>query len=452
MNYKLSDILRAQEILSSIDKEQLSVNLNSDIKEFVEIIEKFNLVDNSDLHNKYHELNSTILYANRLIERLVDILETFENNLSNERKISHQDTLKSTNDIFSYHLVWEKEEEYLWHREQWKVTPAIIDETVSLIGKYINWKYPVVYYEPHTANLLQYLRSGDPFYIVDDMELPYKNILETVPRETAGKLYHYTKSQAQDFLEKDSVGMCVSWQNIPFKKLGEVRKDIELMSAITKPGGYVIFDYVDAGVSSVAKEIEDGKFMFQWRDRILQFLDENNLEILHEVDFIDYSANLLVCQKQGKTPELNISNKLGLVLPDSKSLDRKREEELAENKRLKAARSKIEQDLKRLQERDQLLKDLDKHRSEGKENVIESKLHNAINHLNSMIAAYDDYTHPSVLEALLHVSKLTYNLGRVKDSKNLIKRVERDIAKMSADNFIARKYREWQDFLNNIDT
>jgi len=88
----------------------------------------------------------------------------------------------------------------------------------------------------------------------------------------------------------------------------------------------------------------------------------------------------------------------------------------------------------------------------GQENILELKLQKAINHLNNMIAAYDDYTHPGVLEGLLHVSKITYSLGRIKDSKNLIKRVERDIEKMSADNFIARKYREWQNFLNNIDT
>ena len=99
-----------------------------------------------------------------------------------------------------------------------------------------------------------------------------------------------------------------------------------------------------------------------------------------------------------------------------------------------------------------MLQDLDEKRQLGQENILELKLQKAINHLNNMISAYDDYTHPSVLEGLLHVSKITYSLGRIKDSKNLIKRVQRDIEKMSADNFIAKKYREWQNFLNNIDT
>ena len=253
-------------------------------------------------------------------------------------------------------------------------------------------------------------------------------------------------------LEKASIGVCISWNNFPFITQGNIYKEIQLISELLKPGGYAIFNYADAHSVQGAEFVEKNIVPVIWKERIDRYTQEFDLIEIDTNFYAGYPFTVSVYQKIGKTPELKLINKLGLVLPDQKQLNQKRLEQSEESLKIRAARSKLEQDLKRLQERDQLLRELDEKRQLGKENVLELKLQQALNHLSAMITAYDDYTHPSVLESLLHVSKITYSLGRVKDSKNLIKRVERDIAKMSADNFIARKYREWQDFLNNIDT
>ena len=249
-------------------------------------------------------------------------------------------------------------------------------------------------------------------------------------------------------MEINSAGMCVSWQNIPFKKIGEVRKDIELMARIAAPGGYVVFDYVDANDSASAAAIEQGLFSFQWRERILEFLAENNLEILHEIKFLDYQPVVLFCKKNGELPELNLNNKMGLVLADNAVLEEKRKEENNLRRFYKNITSSLQQDLDALEKRDRLLNNLDQQRQIDTTKINENKLKTALNHLEIVLSQYSS-EHPAVLEALLRLSKLTYSIGRIKDSFNLIKRASKDIEKLDVDNRLYKDYHEWIDFLNN---
>lgn len=378
---------------------------------------------------------------------LNELLEEIQQN----KKQKIQNLLKERSRYVFNHFQWKDENQYFEYTKHWS-NEFIIDEFLGIAGQYISWKHPLAYIEPNTGELTRHIISGDPFYVIDDRELPYNNIVESLPKASQQKIYHYNKKTALNDLEESSIGFCVSWNNFPFKTQGKIFNDMQLMSQLLMPGGYAVFNYADADSIEGAKFVEENEVSLIWKEKINQYAADNQLKEISTHEHANYPFSVAVYQKIGKSVELNITNKLGLVLPDEKQLEQKRLEQAKENLKAKTIRSKLEQDLKRLQERDQLLQELDEKRQLGQENILELKLHKAINHLNNMIAAYDDYTHPSVLEGLLHVSKITYSLGRIKDSKNLIKRVERDIEKMSADNFIAKKYREWQNFLNNIDT
>ena len=393
------------------------------------------------------ESNNIKIYFDGFKNYLDELLEEIQQNKT--QKI--QKLLKERSQYVFNHFQWKNENDYFEYTKHWN-NEFIIDEFLGIAGQYISWKRPLAYIEPNTGELTRHIISGDPFYVIDDRELPYNNIVESLPKASQNKIYHYNKKTALNDLEESSIGFCVSWNNFPFKTQGKIFNDMQLISQLLIPGGYAVFNYANADSIEGAKFVEKNRVSVIWKEKIDQYATDNQLKEITTYEYADYPFSVAVYQKIGKPVELNIVSKLGLVLPDEKQLEQKRLEQANENLKAKATRRKLEQDLKRLQERDQLLQDLDEKRQLGQENILELKLHKAINHLNNMIAAYNDYTHPSVLEGLLHVSKITYSLGRIKDSKNLIKRVERDIEKMSIDNLIAKKYREWQNFLNNIDT
>lgn len=347
---------------------------------------------------------------------------------------------------------WEDDSDYLDYMNNYE-NDFIIDKFLGIAGQYIDWKYPIAYIDPNIGELTRHIISGDPFYVVDDRTLPYDKILESLPIESRRKIHHYKKETADTQLERSSVHLCVSWNNFGSMTPDEIHKDIALMSNLLRPGGYAIFNYADA------RSIEGAKFCcnfhvpVSWKESIDQFANDSQLIEKVTYQFNEYPFSVAVYQKEGKTNELDLANKLALVLPDEVYLEQLRQEESEEYKKQRALIAQREQELKRMHERDKLLRDLDEQRKLGKSNIIESKLKNAINHLSSTLSQSNhDYRQPSVLESILHISKLTYSLGRIKDSRNILKRVAHHIEKMSNKSPIAKKYREWQNFLNNIDT
>lgn len=444
--YKLSKILKAIEQIDSIDKKNLLVSVNDDLKKLIDILTDFEIINNGKVKRDYNLALEKVNQANSAIQEILHLFEQFQDKIITEKKLSHQSLLKEINNK-PYIFEWDLDTDYLNHRRSWKVSAAVIEQTVSLIGKYIDWRFPVAYLEPHTAELTRYLISGDPFYFIDDRSLPYEIMLKSMPVESVNRIYHYKKSDANN-LEPNSVGMCVSWQNIPFKKLGEIRKDINLMTKLAAPGGYLVFDYVDATDSATAQAIENGNYTFQWRGRILEFLQENNLEIIHEIKFLDYSPVLMFCKKPGELPDLNLSNKIGLVLPDHDVLKEKRKAETELRKFYKNITSNLQRDIDAIEQKDRLLNELDQQRQVDLTKITESKLKSAVNHLEVVLGQYSN-EHPAVLEALLRLSKLTYSVGRIKDSHNLVKRASKDIERLDPSNRLYKEFHEWLDFLNN---
>lgn len=447
------------------ENQQLIKNVDDAIEKFTQGITESEVMQQRRFQNavvssivnyfwdtQYNAVNTYLLELQAYINEL----------LPHYQQLKQQETqkiLKDRSQFWATELLQKDDEEYLKYVSdyaQYRSNKFIIKEFLGLVGQYINWKFPIAYIDPNIGELTRHILSGDPFYVIDDRELPYKNLLETLPIASQKKIHHYSKKTAMSHLEEASVGMCVSWNNYPFMTQGKISNDIKMISKILRPGGLFVFNYADAHSVSGAKFIENNNNVpVLWKERLDRFASENKLIEIASHEFERYPFKAAVYRKEGKMPDLNITNKLGLVLPNRAYLKKRKLDETAEAEKAKekSRHGKLQRELKRLQERDRLMSELAKSSQLGKENILELKLKKAINNLNTMIVEHNsDYTHPSVLESLLYVSKITYHLGRVKDSKNLIKRVERDVAKMSGKNLVARKFREWKNFLNNIDT
>jgi hypothetical protein len=402
------------------------------------------------------------IYDNRQISKdklYADLIEmkSFFNRLDKDLEIAKnratsklvKERSRLTLDLFN----WDNDSQYMKYMSHWK-SEFIIDKFLGIAGQYLEWKYPVAYIDPNIGELTKHILSGDPFYVIDDRTMPYDNLLQSLPVESQRKIHRYNKNISDSELEDSSIQVCISWNNFPFMTQGNINKDLILMSKILKPGGYAIFNYADAHSVEGIKFCTGDIVPVCWKQKIDQFARENQLTEKVTYNFKDYPFSVAVYQKEGHTDDINIVNKLGLVLPDPDHLQRlKEEEETKEEIKQRIQKNKHEQNLKRMRERDKQLQDIDTYRKLGDNKVLESKLQSSVNHLNSLLAqSNNDYTQPSALEAVLHISKLTHSLGRIKDSKNILKRVSRNVKNMDKKQLSARKFQEWENFLNNIDT
>lgn len=438
MNYSLSGIIEVQEKIRSSKSSSIDQNINF-------------FISQSNLF-QFEKRGYFKKYEKREIsnEKILQIIIEFDQHLEIERKKLHQQFLKKiNNDLYAFK--WSTEEDYLKHRSCW-FSSELISFVGSLLGKHVDWKYPVIYVEPNSGDLMRVIGAGDPFYIIDDLELPYKEILKKFPLESVNRFLYYTKTQVKEHLVENSAGLVVSWKNFPFMKLGEIKKDLTIMKSLVAPGGIIMFDYVDATSTKGAREIELGKCGFQWKERIHSFLNELELEIIQEIDdHGDYPFNIVFCKNSGTKKEINLNNKIGLVLLQEEVAAEKREHTTELRKYYKSITSEHQRDIERFRKRDQELLELDKQRQKDPTKILKAKLKVALKNLDTQRATYRNNEHPGVLEAVLHVSKLTFQLGRHKDSYNLIKQISKDIRKLELDSRLYQEYADWLDFLNNID-
>lgn len=440
-----------------LDEYFNSFELNLDVlnynytRKFLDKIDVVKTRINDNLSKKVYENSPTVkhkLYADLLG------MKSFFNRLDKTLEIAkNQATHKLVKERSQLIMDWESDSHYLKYMSYLK-NDFIIDKFLGIAGQYLDWKYPVAYIDPNIGELTRHIISGDPFYVIDDRTLPYDNLLQSLPPENRYKIHHYNKKISDSSLEDSSIQVCVSWNNFSSMTQDNIKKDLILMSKILKPGGYAIFNYADAHSKEGAEFCMNYPVPVCWKQKIDQFASENQLTEKVTYNFIAYPFSIAVYQKDGYTDDINVVNKLGVVLPNQDYLQQVREEkETEEELKQRIQKTKEEQDLKRIHERDKLSRDIDIQRKLGNDNILKAKLQSSINHLNTVLAHNNnDYTQSSAIEAVLHISKLTHSIGRIKDSKNILKRVSRDIKNMNKKDLTVRKFLEWENFLNNIDT
>lgn len=463
-NYQ-KDLSNAKQVFSKtlnvkLDEYFNLFELNLDLlnqnytRNFIDKIDIFDNRINGNLSKKIYKNHQTAkhkLHADLL--EMKSFFNLLDKSLEIAKNRATQKLVKERSQLTLNLFNWDNDSQYMEYMSYWK-NEFIIDKFLGIVGQYLDWKYPVAYIDPNIGELTRHMLSGDPFYVIDDRTMPYDNLLQFLPPESQRKIHHYNKKISDSSLEDSSVQVCISWNNFSFMTQGNINKDLILMSKILKPGGYTIFNYADAHSAEGTKFCNDNIVPVCWKQKIDQFARENQLTEKVTYNFKDYPFSVAVYQKEGYTDDINIVNKLGLVLPNPDYLQQlKEDKETEEEIKQRIQKNKQEEDLKRLHERDKLSRDIDIQRKLGNDSILKAKLQSSINHLNSLLAqSNNDYTQPIALEAVLHISKLTYHLGRIKDSKNILKRVSRDIKNMNKKDLTVRKFLEWENFLNNIDT
>lgn len=205
------------------------------------------------------------------------------------------------------------ETDYYRQRQSFTNLPIITDELLGIIGKSVDWKFPVAYVEPNSASLFSALVAGDPFYWIDDYSLPYKNLQKKTNPINYRKILPYTREQAQESIGSGNIGFCVNWNNFFFSPIFEIKKEIKFMSDLVMPGGIVMFDYVDIYTSRGAAAVETYGFVPSDQDLIETICKENNLVLENRIDDEDHISTIVFYRKKGKPPKTNLSGKLGII-------------------------------------------------------------------------------------------------------------------------------------------
>jgi len=262
------------------------------------------------------------------IASFISIMHLLNEFLESEKQFVTHSILKERSKTSGSQFVFDSDEEYYDYMKNWDSDWGV-DKFTGMIGNVTSFKYPIAYFEPNSGEVLRQVISGDPFYVIDNRTYPYIKLLDQLPNASHKKLLLYDKPKAQTHMVPGSVGLCVSWNNFPFYTHGQITKDLSLMCSLLRPGGYALFNYADAHTISGAKFCENNNYPIIWSERMDRLAQENDLELVKK--YVDNSADhsemypFTIClyQKKGEAEDLNLVNKVGLVLPDLAYLKKK---------------------------------------------------------------------------------------------------------------------------------
>jgi hypothetical protein len=267
--------------------------------------------------NYKQEISNSVSEFIAIIHSINDLLET-------EKQFKTHSLLKERSKESGSLFVFTSEEEYYKYMLKWN-SEFGIEKLLGIVGNVTSFKYPTAYFDPNSGEALRSIVSGDPFYVIDDKTYPYIKMLEQVHDASHRKLLLYSKKKAQVEMVPGSIGITISWNNFPFSTHGQISKDLSLMASLLRPGGYALFNYADAYTVAGATFIEENKMPVIWRDRMERIAADNGLELVSRYDDKQHKYPFSIClfRKEGEIPELNLVNKVGLVLPDLNFLKKK---------------------------------------------------------------------------------------------------------------------------------
>lgn len=304
--YKYSEYLEARQKLNELDFSSGEIFKN-EIEKMFSIVESVELVSSKAVRKKLEDVDRILISLSRLIKN-------YNEQVKIDMKPARIDLLKQSNLEFDYIPT---KNELIDKRSRFKTPRYILEDLSGIIGRKVRWEFPVMYYEPNTADITRLIVAGEPFYIVDDYTESTKHVLNHLPPEMKNKVHHYNKADMATLIPDNSVGFVAVWKNFVFKKISVVQKDLELISQKLMPGGHLLFDFNDGETFAGARCSENQMYAFHWRERIEKFLDQCNLELV-EYAKLNCSTGLTVAlvKKKGTLVEINLVNKLGLICVD----------------------------------------------------------------------------------------------------------------------------------------
>lgn len=438
--YLLSEILIAR---AALEAAQSLKPVSVELAPLSDALAGITVYNTGMIRRRVKEINGWTGKINGALLDLENLRVELLENLEAEYQAAHQRLLKEVaagSDRFAV----EDGETYMAARAQWSTSISTLHQIAGIVGKYVEWQYPVLYVEPNTAEVFRVLVAGDPFYVLEDWPEATTALVDTMPTESKHKINVYTRATVAD-LPHASMGLVVSWKNLMFKRVGAFRKDISLMAKRALPGGYVMFDYVDASTVAGARVVEAGLCSFMWRERLLEFLEENNLELVEEHQFVDQPITFVVAKRRGELPNTNLVAKLGLLLMDEDVLAADRELALEINAAYREMTSNLAADLAHNAARDAAYAAEVAARAASRQTIQQVNAARLNTALDNLSRAQKDYPagHTAVLEAVLFASKMCWAMDRKKDAKTLVKRSLRDLHKLDKDEKIVKDFGLW---------
>jgi SAM-dependent methyltransferase len=307
---KLSDLVqfknRLNETLSVYGIQQAIDHLNEDLRNVI----------TGDVEMHHNE------YVQQIMHRLVavrDELEQLQSSLANQTRLANEEIEGMSREFYVRNYDLElaySDAQSIREVRKLYIPERAVDTFITRIGKYVDWKYPMLEMGCRDGDMTKHLVAGDPLYVVDN----FNEFLDVTVNQFNDDYKHRVRPYLIDDetinfdeLPKDQFGFVFSFNYFNYRSMQSIKDYLREIFTLLRPGGVMMFTYNNADLAPAAAYAESYFMSYMPKSVLIPLVRSLGYDIITDFDF-NPAFSWLEIRKPGDLYSIKAHQALARVL------------------------------------------------------------------------------------------------------------------------------------------
>ena len=159
---------------------------------------------------------------------------------------------------------------------------------VTRIGKYVNWKYPILEMGCRDGEMTKHLVAGDPLYVADNFKEFLHNTVEQFNSEYKHRVRPYLINDEEvnfDALPHDQFGFIFSYNYFNYRSIQSIKDYFRQLFSLLRPGGAMLFTYNNADLAPACAYAESYFMSYMPKSILVPLVRSIGFDVIADFDY-----------------------------------------------------------------------------------------------------------------------------------------------------------------------
>ena len=180
------------------------------------------------------------------------------------------------------------------------VPKEAVEPFLSRIGRYVDWRYPVLEFGCRDGEMTKHLVAGDPLYITDNYQEFLDNTMNQFDEQYRNRIRSYlihdfavnsTNTVQIDFsmLPQEQFGFVFSFNYFNYRSIQGFKDYLTEIFKLLRPGGVMMFTYNNADLGQAAAYAENYFMSYMPKSLLIPLVSSLGFDVVADFDYTTLS-------------------------------------------------------------------------------------------------------------------------------------------------------------------
>jgi len=315
---KLRNIIKYKQLIESLDDIGTREKIN---KQITSVLTDLNTHE-FDSDNLKENITDNHLEVLKNLEDMSDNLNKFREKLQQLVNDLEQPYYEKSKDIYKMNLAQSTQEKMDRHVFNDLLANKSSSQLLyDRIGSYVDVRYPGLHIAPGYGEITNQLVSLTPLYLMDDSTDMFKEIKSWRQPQYQKRLRYYIVDDNHNHpmheLPQNQLGLIVAVNWFNFRPVKVIKKYLESMIKVLRPGGVVVFTYNNCNYPKGVDKVDEMYYCYTTDTQIKQMCIQLGYDIIKSFDKgydeLDMGISWLEIKKPGTRNTIRLKETMGII-------------------------------------------------------------------------------------------------------------------------------------------